>query len=100
MDRLLVSLKYGSVEIVNRDRNLTQASKPPLIRGDRISCTLWKSSHPCVLGLSLDGWSKTLLTLLLLLTLAAISIGYTGSQEVVEPSRENFNAGDVTVHEL
>ena len=61
MDRLLVSLKYGSVEIVSRDRNLTQACKPPLIRGDRISCTLWKSSHPCVLGLSLDGWSKTLL---------------------------------------
>ena len=40
------------------------------------------------------------ITLLLLLTLAAISIGCTGSQEVVEPSRENFNTGDVTVHEL
>ena len=40
------------------------------------------------------------ITLLLLLTLAVIAIGCTGSQEVVEPSRENFNTGDVTVHEL
>ncbi|QDS99278.1 hypothetical protein HG15A2_26000 [Adhaeretor mobilis] len=35
-----------------------------------------------------------------LLTLASLSIGCTGSQEVVVPSRENFNTGEVTVHEL
>lgn len=38
--------------------------------------------------------------ILLLLALAPVSIGCTGSQEVVVPSRENFNTGEVTVHEL
>jgi len=38
---------------------------------------------------------------LLLLTLASMSIGCTGSsQEAVVPSRENFNTGEVTVLEM
>lgn len=38
--------------------------------------------------------------IMLLLTLAPMSIGCAGSQEAVVPSRENFNTGEVTVHEL
>ncbi len=43
---------------------------------------------------------KRIVLLSLLPTLALISIGCTGSQEIVEPSRENFNTGEVKVHEL
>lgn len=35
--------------------------------------------------------------LLFVLALAPISVGCTGAQEIVEPSRDNFNAGEVEV---
>lgn len=40
---------------------------------------------------------KRRLLLLLVLALAPISVGCTGSQEIVEPSRDSFNAGEVEV---
>ena len=43
---------------------------------------------------------KKITLLLLLLSLASFSIGCSGSQDVVEPSRENFNTGEVTIEDL
>ena len=43
---------------------------------------------------------KKITLLLLLLSLASFSIGCSGSQDIVEPSRENFNTGEVEVKEL
>jgi len=40
---------------------------------------------------------KRRLLLLLVLALAPISVGCTGSQEIVEPSRDSFNAGEAEV---
>lgn len=37
--------------------------------------------------------------ILLLIMLTSISIGCVGSQEVVEPNRDNLNTGEVTVRE-
>ena len=36
----------------------------------------------------------------LLMVLAVITVGCTGAQEIVEPSRDNFNTGEVTTHTL
>ena len=43
---------------------------------------------------------KKITLLLLLLSLASFSIGCIGSQDIVEPSRENLNTGEVEVKEL
>ena len=47
-----------------------------------------------------DEQMKKITLLLLLLSLASFSIGCSGSQDIVEPSRENFNTGEVTIEDL